>query len=267
MAGRVRLLATLVASGLLVVVLGCTPIGPGAVTPEPATVPADATSAPSTSPERPFPDTPRTTTEASTSEPEPEPSGSVDAPPPFRATVTTVLAGDLTASWRPGCPVGPEGLRTVEVTHWGYDGRVRTGRLVVAAELTASVAAVMGELYAAGFPIEEMSPVEAYGGDDEASMAANNTSAFNCRAVTGGSSWSEHAYGRAIDVNPLVNPYVADTYVLPPGGAAYLDRDGLGTGMIRDGDATVTAFAVHGWEWGGSWVSPKNYQHFSTTGR
>ncbi|WP_447924966.1 M15 family metallopeptidase [Georgenia muralis] len=113
-----------------------------------------------------------------------------------------------------------------------------------------------------------MSPVEAYGGDDDASMAANNTSAFNCRAVTDGSAWSEHdAYGRAIDVNPLVNPYVADAYVAPPGSAANLDRDGPGTGMIRDGDPTVQAFAAHGWTWGGTWASPKDYQHFSTTGQ
>ncbi|MEE6296079.1 FG-GAP repeat domain-containing protein [Georgenia wangjunii] len=123
-------------------------------------------------------------------------------PPPFRATVTTVSAADLHASWRPGCPVAPAHLRAIDVTHWGYDGSVRTGRLVIAAHLTASVEAVMRDLYAARFPIARMAPVEAFGGDDDASMAANNTSAFNCRAVTGGAAWSEHAYGRAIDVNP-----------------------------------------------------------------
>ena len=98
-------------------------------------------------------------------------------------------------------------------------------------------------------------------------MAANNTSAFNCRPTTGGSSWSEHSFGTAIDVNPLVNPYVRGAIVLPPEGAAYSDRSLDVSGMIHSGDKVVEAFAAHGWVWGGTWSSPKDYQHFSTSGR
>jgi hypothetical protein len=158
-------------------------------------------------------------------------------------------------------------LRAVDVSFWGYDGRVRTGRLIVAASLAEQMVSIMRDLYDARFPIERMEPVDAYGGDDDDSMAANNTSAFNCRPVTGGSAWSEHSYGRAIDVNPLVNPYVRGSTVLPPGGRAYVDRSLDAPGMIHAGDEVVDAFAARGWKWGGYWGSPTDYQHFSTTGR
>jgi hypothetical protein len=112
-----------------------------------------------------------------------------------------------------------------------------------------------------------MEPVDVYDGDDNRSMAANNTSAFNCRAVTGGSSWSEHSYGTAIDINPLRNPYVRGGTVLPPEGSAYADRGLDEPGMIHAGDEVVETFGAHGWIWGGTWDSTKDYQHFSTSGR
>src|SRR5690625_7657828 len=102
----------------------------------------------------------------------------------------------LFRSWRPGCPVAPAQLRTVVATHWDNAGRVRTGRLIVAAEVAEDVAAILEDLYRERFPIQRMVPVAAYGADDDASMAANNTSAFNCRAVTGGSSFSERRVGQ-----------------------------------------------------------------------
>jgi hypothetical protein len=160
-----------------------------------------------------------------------------------------------------------EELRAVRLTHWGFDGTAHTGTLIVAAGLTGDIISIMDDLFQAGFPIERMEPVDVYDGDDDRSMAANNTSAFNCRAVTGGSSWSEHSYGRAIDVNPLVNPYVRGGTVLPPEGARYADRSLDEPGMIHAGDEVVAAFADRGWGWGGFWGSPKDYQHFSTTGR
>lgn len=178
-----------------------------------------------------------------------------------------MTADDLYASWRPGCPLDVEQLRALDVTHWGMEGEVRTGRLIVAADLADDLAGIMEDLFEAGFPIERMEPIDVYHGDDDLSMAANNTSAFNCRAVTGGSSWSEHSYGRAIDVNPLLNPYVRGGTVLPPAGERYADRDLDEPGMIHSGDEVVTAFAERGWVWGGTWGSPKDYQHFSTTGR
>jgi hypothetical protein len=174
---------------------------------------------------------------------------------------------ELGASWRPGCPVAVDDLRAVAVSYWSYDGAVRSGRLVVHADQAQAVVRIFRDLYAARFPIQRMMPIDAYGGDDEASMRANNTSGFNCRYVTGTSKWSEHAYGRAIDVNPLVNPYVRGSSVDPPEGAAYADRSRTDAGMIHAGDAAVRAFAAQGWGWGGSWSGGKDYQHFSASGR
>jgi hypothetical protein len=97
-------------------------------------------------------------------------------------------------------------------------------------------------------------------------MAADNTSAFNCRRVEGSTSWSAHAYGLAIDINPLENPYIRQGHVLPPAGRAFLNRSRRAVGMIHAGDAVVRAFAAVGWPWGGRWHEPVDYQHFSATG-
>jgi len=188
-------------------------------------------------------------------------------PPPFAATIQTVTAEDLYASWRPGCPVPVSQLRAIDVRHFGNDGKVHTGRLIVAANLANGLVEVFRDLYDVRFPIARMEPIDVYGGDDMRSIKANNTSAFNCRAVTGGTGWSEHAYGRAIDVNPFVNPYVKGSTVLPPEAAPYTDRSRDDPGMIHADDAVVRAYAAQGWSWGGYWSSLKDYQHFSTTGR
>jgi hypothetical protein len=198
----------------------------------------------------------------------PPPPATSDSPSPeFQSSIGAVGPGDLPSSWREGCPVGVEALRAVEVSHFGFDGEVHAGTLVVATEVAEDIVEIMFTLFTNAFPIERMEPVDVYEGDDDLSMAANNTSAFNCRPVTGGSSWSEHSFGSAIDVNPLVNPYVIGGTVLPPEGAAYADRNLDAPGMIHDGDLVVEAFATHGWIWGGTWSSPKDYQHFSTSGR
>jgi hypothetical protein len=98
-------------------------------------------------------------------------------------------------------------------------------------------------------------------------MRADNTSAFNCRPVAGTNSWSQHAYGRAIDINPVENPYVAsDGSVSPRKGEPFADRSRHARGMIHGGGATVGAFSDVGWGWGGNWSSPKDYQHFSASG-
>jgi hypothetical protein len=186
---------------------------------------------------------------------------------PYTASIESVTASDLHASWRPGCPVPVSQLRAVDLRHFGNDGAVHTGRLIVAADRADAIVAIFRDLYNARFPIQRMEPIDVFGGDDNLSIKANNTSAFNCRAVTGGTGWSEHAYGRAIDVNPFVNPYVKGTTVLPPEAARYTDRTRNDPGMIRAGDAVVVAFAARGWSWGGYWTSLKDYQHFSTTGR
>ena len=171
-------------------------------------------------------------------------------------------------SWHPGCPVGFARLRLLTVSHWGFDGAVHRGRLVVNRDQTGEMLAAMRTLFQIHFPIRRMRLVDAYGGDDHRSMDADNTSAFNCRFVAGSNGvWSEHAYGRALDLNPLENPCVtASGYVSPPGGAPYVDRSQQALGLIHRGGPVVRAFAAAGWEWGGNWAWPKDYQHFSASG-
>ena len=186
------------------------------------------------------------------------------AAPAFSGTVEPVRWGDLRFSYRAGCPVGPSELRTVSVSHWGFDGKPHVGRIVVTKRVAASVVSVFRTLWQAKFPIRRLQPVSAYRGSDDASMAADNTSGFNCRFVGGTSRWSMHAYGEAIDINPVENPYVRGSTVSPPAGRRYLDRSRSRPGMaVRDG-VLVRAFAAAGWKWGASFG---DYQHFSTTGR
>jgi len=170
-------------------------------------------------------------------------------------------------SWRPGCPVGLADLRLLKVRHWGFDGRVHRGRLVVHEDSARDMVRVLRRLFRHRFPIREMRLVDAYGADDRRSMAADNTSAFNCRYVSGTSRWSEHAYGRAIDLNPVENPYTDGAgYFSPPAGARFGDRSQRAKGLVHRGGNVVRAFAAIGWEWGGDWSWPKDYQHFSLTG-
>lgn len=196
------------------------------------------------------------------------PPGPATSVPAYRGTVSTVTTGDLGASWRPGCPVGAADLRRVRVDYWGYDGAVHRGDLMVARSVASNIAGAFGQLYGDRFQIRRIHPVTQYGADDDASMAANNTSAFNCRAVVGGSGWSEHAYGTAIDLNPVQNPYVRSATVLPPSGQPWADRSVQAPGMIHHDDAVHRAFAAIDWRWGGEWSgATRDYQHFSRSGR
>ncbi|HQY34384.1 M15 family metallopeptidase [Actinotalea sp.] len=199
-----------------------------------------------------------------TSAPSPTPTGPVFAS--SVAPITPELAGRMHASWRPGCPVPLADLRYVTVSHVDLAGAVQTGELVVHADVAEPVVGVFAALFEARFPVASMRLVDDFGADDTASMEADNTSAFNCRAITGGTAWSEHAYGRAIDLNPVENPYVVGAHVAPAQGRAFVDRPDL-PGVVHDGDVVVQAFAAAGWAWGGHWDSPLDYQHFSLTGR
>jgi hypothetical protein len=190
------------------------------------------------------------------------------APPEFVGDAGPVTAADLPASWRAGCPVGPDQLNRLRLSHWGFDGRPHVGTMIVHRTVATDVITVFGALFRERFPIRLMQPVDAYGGSDDASMAADNTSGFNCRNAvsTGRPKWSAHAYGKAIDVNPVENPYLLGGRVLPPAGAQFVDRTTYRLGMaMRDGPL-VRAFAAVGWTWGGSWRSAPDYQHFSQTG-
>ena len=185
--------------------------------------------------------------------------------PPFAHSVSPVSSADLPYSWHRGCPVGPVQLRRLRVSYWGFDGRAHTGTLIVHRSTVRDLTKVFRRLYLADFQIRQMRSVDAYRANDDRSMAADNTSAFNCRFVSGTSRWSMHAYGKAIDVNPVENPYVSGGRVSPPAGRAYLDRSNVRRGMALSRGILVRTFESVGWQWGGRWGSP-DYQHFSTTG-
>ena len=198
----------------------------------------------------------------------PTTSTTLAAPPPFASSADTVTAADLGATWHTGCPVGPAQLRALHLTYWGFDGAAHSGSMVVNATVTGEVTRVFATLYADRFPIREMVPESAYGGNDNAAAAADDTSGFNCRhaVAPGPPQWSVHAYGEAIDVNDVENPYIDGSMVIPPSGGAFRDRSVLRPGMAVAGGTLVGAFAAVGWQWGGRWVSTPDYQHFSATG-
>ena len=188
--------------------------------------------------------------------------------PPFAHSVSRVTAAQLPHSWHRGCPVAPAGLRRLRVSYWGFDRRVRTGTLIVNVRAVAPLTRVFSRLYAARFPLRRMRPVDAYGGSDERSLAADNTAGFNCRyaVASGPRRWSVHAYGLAVDVNPVENPYVLDGSVLPRRGRRFADRSRARPGMAVPRGVLVRAFASVGWEWGGRWAGSPDYQHFSRSG-
>lgn len=188
--------------------------------------------------------------------------------PPFAHSVSRVTAAQLPHSWHRGCPVAPAQLRRLRVSYWGFDRRAHTGALVVNARAVAPLTRVFSRLYAGRFPIRRMRPIDAYGGSDERSLAADNTAAFNCRyaVAPGPRRWSVHAFGLAIDVNPVENPYVLNGRVHPRAGRRYLERSRVRPGMAVRGRVLVNVFAAVGWAWGGRWTSSPDYQHFSATG-
>jgi len=198
------------------------------------------------------------------------PATAAAPPPPFRPVVRALTAAegaDMTPSvWRRGCPVAQEGLRHVSLPYIGFGGRPRRGALVVSASVADDVVAVFRALYRARFPIRRMRPIQHYGGSDFRSIEADNTSAFNCRPATGSSSWSQHAYGLAIDVNPIENPYVSGGRTSHRASVPFLDRSPYRRGMAVEGGVLVRAFDAQGWSWGGRWSGITDHQHFSAGG-
>lgn len=154
----------------------------------------------------------------------------------------------------------------VALSYWGFDHMPHRGQLVVNADSVTAVVKALRSLYLARFPIRQMRLVDYFAGNDERSMANDNTSAFNCRIVPGTTAWSPHAYGRAVDINPLENPEVLGTKVDPPSARRWADRRLHDVGLIRHGDVVWRAFTSVGWKWGGDWTSLKDYQHFSANG-
>ena len=209
----------------------------------------------------------------------PEPVATRSAPGASPAAPTVAFAGralvlDAAArsrmtgvSWRPGCPVPLASLRLLSLSYWGFDGQVHRGELIVNTDVTAAMLTAFRLLFAARYPIHRMRLVEAYGGSDERSMLADNTSAFNCRGVPGSTAWSQHAYGRAVDLNPFENPEVRGSQIDPPAASAWAGRSRAGPAVIHHGDAAWRAFTAVGWAWGGDWSYPLDYMHFSANGQ
>lgn len=199
----------------------------------------------------------------------PEPDPSSDR---FVASVQRVGPDHISrmgTSWKPGCPVALADLRVIAMKHWGFDGAVHDGELMVHRRYTAAITGVFRTLFTTRFPIERMELANGYMGNDPPLAQRNNTVGFNCRApVGGGHMWSEHAYGRAVDINPELNPYVSRSgRVEPLFGDAHVDRTLTTEGMIQPDDLVVRAFRAIGWRWGGAWKGTKDYMHFSATGR
>lgn len=171
------------------------------------------------------------------------------------------------SSWHPGCPVALDDLRSVRLSYYGFDGAVHRGALVVNRDAVGAIRIAFTDLFADRFPIRRMHLVDDYGASDYRSIEADNTSAFNCRPATGATRWSEHAYGRAVDVNTIENPYVyANGTTTHAASRPYLDRSRHRKGMAYAGGVLVRAFAKAGWGWGGNWPGPTDYQHFSANG-
>ncbi len=172
-------------------------------------------------------------------------------------------------SWHKECPVPIADLRLLRMNYWGFDGALHRGELVVNGGVAEAILGVFHQLFDARFPIKDMELADAYEANDDRLLRSDVTSAFNCRPVTGTTGvWSQHAYGLAVDINPLQNPYVrSDGSVLRRPAKRYTDRSLDLPGMIHPGDIVIRAFAAIGWSWGGTWTTMKDYQHFSANGR
>ncbi len=164
-------------------------------------------------------------------------------------------------------------LVLVTVPYWDYAGKSQTGQLIVNKTVGQDVLAVFKTLYTdKSYLFERIELIDKYGGNDRASMNVNNTSAYNCRTVSGTLRLSSHARGLAIDINPFTNPYVWKDGTSPPGATAFdtlKERNAAKNkpGMILRNSPIVKAFKAKGWKWGGDWTSTKDYQHFSADGK
>lgn len=184
-------------------------------------------------------------------------------------SVSDAMAARMRGStWRdePRCPAFAD-LAVLHMNHWTFADELGDGELIVARDVADDLAGVFAALFEARFPIASIRPMYCFGGDDLASMAANNSSAFNFRTIAGTDRLSQHALGDAVDINPLLNPWVRETEVLPPAGSAYLDRSDVRPGMIVRPGVVTAAFDAIGWTWGGDWPDVQDLHHFQRYAR
>lgn len=167
-------------------------------------------------------------------------------------------------TWNSECPVAMEDLRLLRVLHWTEMDSVVWGEIILSKTVVEQAQKVFERLYALHFPIHKMTPVDHYQGSDDDSMEDNNSSGFNCRKVSGTSRWSEHSYGESIDINPLWNPWIKGSKILPKEGKKFQDRENIIPGMIHENAKDVLqAFAEQGWVWGSQKPGISDYQHFA----
>lgn len=179
--------------------------------------------------------------------------------------ITSDLDRGIVRSWKPGGPDKTE-FAYVQITHWNMKNTPITGELVINKKLAGDVADIALDIFKARFPIESNRLIDYCDANDDWSMSYNISSALCVRPITGSGTLSNHALGRAWDINPLLNPYhnPAKGIIAPANGAEFLDRSLSIPGMIKEGDPVVTAFDLRGWEWGGRWGDTDriDYQHF-----
>lgn len=187
--------------------------------------------------------------------------------------LSMALRGEMRGqTWEPGCPVPLSRLALLRFNHRGFNGSAQRGSMVVHRSVAEDVLGVFETLFEVRFPIREVALAKRYRPNADPDTRRSVTAAFNCRPVVTpdgpGGAFSQHAYGLAVDVNPLQNPYVrADGFVRNRFARPYVDRSQALLGMIHDGDEVVRAFAEIGWAWGGHWTDGHDYMHFSLTGR
>jgi hypothetical protein len=185
---------------------------------------------------------------------------------PIDATVKKRMVGK---SWHQGCPVPLKELRYLRMSYLDFKGKTKQGEMVVHKNVAEEVVRIFKALYEAGYPIRQMHLVSDFGGNDWQSIEADNTSAFNCRRATGSKKWSKHSYGKAIDINPIENPYVARNGRIAHKASlkyrkrVHKDSTYADRAVLLKEDQAVQIFRRYGWRWGGDWQSIKDYQHFS----
>lgn len=166
-------------------------------------------------------------------------------------------------TWSEGCPVPLSDLSYLQLSYWGFDNKPHQGILIVNKQIAFETVQIFHQLFMIKFPIEKMQPLDFYQGNDMKSMADNNTVAFNCRVLTSDPRFfSKHSYGTAIDINPLINPYIRNGVILPPQAIQYDPNNSDVKGRITRNSSTYKIFMKYGWQWGGNWQDIKDYQHF-----
>ncbi len=172
-------------------------------------------------------------------------------------------------SWKKGCPVPLKDLRYLRVKYFDFEGQTREGEMIVHKTVASEVVNIFNELYTISYPIHKMKLVSAYKANDWQSIEADNTSAFNCRNATGSKKWSKHSYGKAIDINPIENPYISRSGRISHKASlqykkrVHKNNTSADKAVLLKHDKATQIFKKYGWKWGGDWSGVKDYQHFS----